>query len=133
MTNGTGEGRGVGVQEADGVGSALGGEAAGLVDEFLGEVEGGEIAVAECPEAEGDATGAAAGFEEGGALVGKETLDEPALGRPEAEFVRGARIVDDREEVVEIGANGRGGDFAGRGQRSGTKRVAGARGREGEG
>jgi len=106
----------VGVEEADGVGRAFEGEAAGLVDEFLGEIEGGEPPVAERPEAEGHAAGAAAGLEEARVLVGKETLDEPALGRPEAEFVRGARVVDNRQEVVEIGANRGGGNFAGRGQ-----------------
>jgi len=126
MANRNRESGGVGVEEADGVGGPLGGEAASLVDEFLGEIEGGEMAVADRPEAEGDPAGAAAGFEEGRGFIGKEAFDEQALGRPEAEFVCGARVVDDREEVVEVGANRRGGNFAGWGQWSGTTGVAGA-------
>lgn len=92
-------------------GGALGEEADGLVDQIFGEVEGGEVVVAEFPEAEGHATRATAGFEEAGGLVGKEAVDEQALGFPEAEGVRGMRVVDDRERVVEVGADGGGGDF----------------------
>ena len=91
-----------------GVGAALGGETAGLVDEFLGEVEGGEVAVAEGPEPERHPAGAAPGLEERGGGVGEEAPDEFAFRRPEAEFVRRAGIVDDRDEVVEIGADGGG-------------------------
>lgn len=107
--------RGVGMEETDGmrarVCAALGGEAAGLVDEFIGKIEGGERAIAEGPERDADAAGAAAGLEERGGAVGKEALDELALGSPETEFVRGAGVVHDRDEVVEIGADGRGGYF----------------------
>ena len=88
-------------------------EVAGLVEEFFGEVEGGEIVVTEVPEAEGDATGAAAGFEERGGFVGEEALDQDALGLPEAEEVRGAGVVDDGDRVVEVVADGGGGDFGG--------------------
>lgn len=94
-----------------GVSTALGGEAAGLVDEFFGEIEGRESTVTEAPKSECHATGTAAGFEEGHGLIRKEALDQCALGRPEAEFVRGTRVVDDREEIVEIGADGGGGYF----------------------
>ena len=91
-----------------GVGAAFGGETAGLVDEFLGEVEGGEVAVAEGPEAQRHAAGAAPGFEERGGVVGEEAADQFTLRRPEAEFVRRAGVVDDRDQVVEIGADGGG-------------------------
>ena len=111
--------RGVGVVEADGVGSgvdaAFGGEAAGLVDEFLGEVEGGEVAVAEVAEAEGHPAGAAAGFEQRGGAVGKETFDQGSLGSPKAQFMRGTRVMQDRQQIVEIGADGGGGNFFGGG------------------
>ena len=91
-----------------GVGAALGGETAGLVDEFLGEVEGGEVAVAEGPEPERHTAGAAPGLEERGGVVGEEAADQFTLRRPEAEFVRRAGVVDDRDQVVEIGADGGG-------------------------
>ena len=105
------------MQEADGVSGALGGEAAGLVDEFFREIEGGEVAVAERPEPDCDATGTAAGFEQVHIFIGKEALDEQPFGGPEAELVGGAGVVDDREQIVEIGADGGGGNFAGGRQR----------------
>ncbi len=119
--------RGVGLEEADGgrrlVGGALGGERAGLDEEFFGEVEGGEIAVAEGPETEGHATGAAAGFDEGRRSIRERALDEDTFGFPKAEPVRGARVVEDRGEVVEVVADGGGGDFflaSGQGRRGRT-------------
>jgi hypothetical protein len=99
------------VVEGDRGGEAFGGEAAGLVEEFVGEIEGGEPRVAEGVEAEGHAAGAAAGFEQRRGAVGEKALDQEALGGPQAEFVRGAGVVDDREEVVEVVADGGGGDF----------------------
>src|SRR5687767_13845954 len=93
------------MEEADAGGIALGGEADRLVNQYLREVEGGDVPKAERPEADGHAAGAAAGFEQGRGAVGKESLDEDALGRPETEFVRGARVVQDGRQVVEIGAN----------------------------
>ena len=103
------------------VGAAVGGEGAGLDEEFFGEVEGGEVAVAEGPEAEGDAAGAAAGFEERSVAVGEGALDEDAFGLPESEIVGGARVMQDGGEIVEVGADGAGGDFGflGGGQRGG--------------
>jgi len=92
-------------------GGAFFGEGAGLVHKFFGEVEGDEVVIAEFPESEGNAAGAAAGFEETGGLVGKKTLDEEFFGFPESEAVRGAGVVDDRDGVVEVVADGRGGDF----------------------
>jgi hypothetical protein len=108
-----GEFGGVGVEEADGGEAEVGGEVAGLIEEFFGEVEGSEVAVSEVPEAEGGASGAATGFEERRGFVGEEAFDQDALGFPEAEEVRGARVVDDGDGVVEVGANGGGGDFGG--------------------
>jgi len=98
MTNvwgGLAEASGVGVVEADGGGAAFGGEGTGLFDEFLGEVEGGEVVVAFVPEAEGDAAGAATGFDQGCVFVGEETFDQELLRFPETEEVRGACVVDD--------------------------------------
>ena len=89
-----------------GVGAALGGETAGLVNEFLGEVEGGEVAVAEGPEAERHTAGAATGFEQGRGEVGKIPPDENTLGRPQAHEVGRAGVMDDRDGIVEIGADG---------------------------
>lgn len=97
--------RGVGVEEADGSGVAFGGETAGLVDELFGEIEGGDSAVAQRPETDGDATGAAAGFEQWRSPIGEETLDENAFGIPQAELMGCARVVDDRLQVIEVGAN----------------------------
>ena len=79
---------------------------AGLIEEFLGEVEGGEVAITEMPEAECGTTGAATGFEERRGFIGEEAFDQDALGLPEAEEVRGARVVDDGDRVVEVGADG---------------------------
>ena len=73
--------RGVGVMDGDGRAAFIK-EGAGLIDEFLGEIKRGEAVVAELPEAERDATGPAAGFEEVGGLVGEEALDEQAFGFP---------------------------------------------------
>lgn len=106
---------GVGMEETNGmrarIGATLGREAAGLVDEFSGKIKGGERAIAERPERNADAAGTAAGLEERGGAVGKEALDEFALGSPETEFVGRAGVVHDSDEVVEIGADGRGGYF----------------------
>ena len=107
---------GVGVVDGEG-GAAFGDEGAGLVDEFFGEIEGGEVVVTQFPEAEGYASGTAAGFEEAGVFVGKETLDEEFFGFPESEAVCGAGVVNDGDGVVEVVADGRGGDFAYRRQR----------------
>ena len=103
--------RRVGVEEADGGGVAFGGEAAGLVDELFGEIEGGEIAIAERPEANRHAAGTAAGLEQRGVALGEEALDEKAFGIPKAKLVRGARVVQDRLQIVEIGADRRGAYF----------------------
>lgn len=99
------------MEEGDGGGVTGGGEMAGLVDEFFGEVESGQVAISFVPEAEGDASGAAAGLEQGGVFVGEETFDEEPLGFPEAEKMRGACVVNDGEWVVEVGADGLGGDL----------------------
>ena len=127
---------GVGVEEMEGagagVGAALGGEAAGLVDQFLGEVEGGEVAVTEGPEAQRHAAGPAAGFEERGGVVGEEAADEFAFRRPEAEFVCRARVMDDRDQVVEIGADGGGGNLGRRGEGSERENFHEAKGQEGD-
>ena len=70
-----GEAGRIGVEETDGGGGAFGGEVAGLVNEFLGEVEGGDGLVALVPEAKGDTARTAAGFEQRGVFVGEEALD----------------------------------------------------------
>ena len=105
------ESGGVGVVEADGGGAALGGERAGLIEKFLGEIEGREVAITGIPEAEGRATGAAAGFEERSREVGEMALDEEALGSPQAHEVGRAGVVDDRDGIVEVVADGGGGYF----------------------
>lgn len=113
---------GVGVVEGD-VGGAFGGEGAGLVDEFGGEVEGGEVAEAEGPETEGNPAGAAAGFEQRSGEVGEKALDQEEFGAPEADLAGGAGVVDDGGEVVEIGLDGGGGDFRRRFQGVTTKHT----------
>ncbi len=102
---------GVGVEEVDGSGVALGGKADRLVDELFREVEGGETAVAKLPEAEGHPAGAAAGFEQMHFGIGEEALDQRALRGPQTQLVRGAGVVHHREKIVEIGADGLGGYF----------------------
>ena len=99
------------MEEADGFGATLFGEIACLFDEFFGEIESGEFAIAFVPESEGDAAGATAGLKECGVFVGEETFDQDLLGFPEAEEVRGARVVDDRKRIVEVVADGGGGNF----------------------
>ena len=106
MTNFRREFGGVGVEEADGGGAAGGGERTGLVDEFGGEVEGGQVFVASIPKAEGRAAGAATGFEQWRREVGKIPSDENTLGRPQAHEVGRAGVMDDRDRIVEIGADG---------------------------
>lgn len=106
-----GELGGVGVVDGDG-GVAVGGEGDGLIDELLGEVEGGEVGVTEFVHGDADAAGAATGFEQRGGLVGEDALDHDALAGPEAEPVGGLGVVDDGSEVVEIAADLRGGDGA---------------------
>ena len=54
----------VGVVESD-RGAAFGGEGLGLFNEFAGEVEGGDISVAQGVERNGDTAGTATGFENG--------------------------------------------------------------------
>jgi len=107
---------GVGVVNGD-RGGAFFTEGAGLVDEFFGEVEGGETAITEFPKAHRDAPGSATGLDEAGVLIGEEPLDEQPFGFPESERMRGACVVNDRNRVVEVVANGGGGDFIYRGQR----------------
>lgn len=102
---------GVGVKESDRGDAEIGGEMAGLLEQVLGEIERGEIAITEVPHAQRGATGAATGFKQGGAFIGKETLDEDALGFPETEEMSGARVVNDRDGIVEVGANSGGGNF----------------------
>ena len=75
------------------------------------EVEGRDVAVAAFVERHRDPTGAASGFEQRCPAIRKEALDEQPLRLPQAELVRGLRVVDDRGDVVEIGANLFGGDF----------------------
>lgn len=111
---------GIGVVETNGGGASFGGEAAGLFDKLLGEIEGSEVLVAFMPESEGYTAGAAAGFEEGGVFVGKETFDQKLFGFPESQEMRGARVVNDGDGIVEVGADGGGGNFLNRRQQVGV-------------
>lgn len=110
---------GVGVEEGDGGGgAAFVEEGLGLGEEFLGEVEGVEAAVALFPKGEGDAAGAATGLEEAGATgagAGEKLGEDGGFAVPEAELVGGASVVDDGAQVVEIGADLAGGDAGGHG------------------
>ena len=101
----------IGVEEIDGGGGAFGGEVFGLVYEFLGEVEGGEILITFVPETERHTAGTTAGFNQGCVLVGKETFDQKLLRFPQAEKMRGAGVVNNRNRVIEIGADGFGRDL----------------------
>ena len=103
-------------------GGALLGEGAGLVDEFLGEVEGDEVVVTHFPETEGNAASAAAGFEQAGSAVREKALDQQPLRFPEPKGVRGASVMDDGDRVVEVVADGGRGDFLGGGQRENSNR-----------
>ena len=107
----------IGVQEGDAVGLAFGGESARLVEEFLGKIEGREFSVAERPKAEGNSASAATGFDQGCLAVSEIALDEQSLRTPKPQFVRGARIVDDRRKIIEIIPDGGGGYFLSGGQR----------------
>ena len=69
------------------------------------------MAVAQLPQSEGHAARAATGLKQRGGTIREEPLDQDALGFPEAELVRGARVVDDGQQVVEVGPDGTGGDF----------------------
>ena len=61
--------------------------------------------MAERPQAERDATGATSRLEQRRLVIRKKTLDQHAFRSPEAELVRGTRVMNDREQVVEIGAD----------------------------
>ena len=67
--------------------------------------------VALVPEAEGDTARAAAGFEKRGIFIGEETFDQSLLRFPKADKVRGAGVVDDGDWIVEVGADGFGGNL----------------------
>src|SRR6476620_200263 len=96
---------GVGVDKRDGGGVAFGSEAARLIDQLLREIEGSDLPVTEIPKSNRHAPGATSRLEERRVMIRKESFDQGALRRPQAEFVGGARVVHDREQVVEIGAN----------------------------
>ena len=104
MTNG--QPGGIGDEEADGIGGALGREIARLLDEFFGEIERGQIRVAEVPEPDGRPARAAAGLEQRRGFVLKIFFDQHALRFPQPEKMRRARVMHDRDRVVEIGADG---------------------------
>ena len=110
---------GVGVEEGDGGGgAAFVEERLRLGEEFFGEVEGVEAAVALIPEGEGDTAGATTGFKQAGAPgagAGKELGEDGGFAMPKAKLVGGAGVVDDGAQVVEIGADLVGGDARGHG------------------
>jgi hypothetical protein len=101
----------VGVKEHNRLCAAFSGKAAGLIDQLFSEIERSEIPVTERPETQRYAAGAAASLEERGGAVNEVALDQETLGSPEAQLVRGARVVQDREEVVKIVADGFAGDL----------------------
>src|SRR5205823_3028039 len=57
------------------------------------------------------AASAAASFEQRRGTIREEALNEFPLRRPEPELMRGTRVVQHRGEVVEVGADGSGGNF----------------------
>jgi hypothetical protein len=92
-----GEFGGVGVVKGDG-GAAFGGERLGLVNEFAGEVEAGEVLVAEGVEGDGYAAGTATGFEDGeigGGRRRENPIEHQTFAGPETEVVRGLGVVQD--------------------------------------
>ena len=108
----------VGVEKGNRFGAAFCGEAPRLIEKLLGEIESGELAITERPQAEGHATGATTGFDQRNIPVEEKSFDQNSLGLPQSEFVRGPRIVDHREKIIEIGADGSGGNlFDGRQRR----------------
>jgi len=67
MTAGVGrlQGSGVGVQEIDGFGRTRDGQAPGLIDEFLGEIESGDVSLAQRPKTKCHTPGAAPSLQHG--------------------------------------------------------------------
>src|SRR5690606_35395554 len=89
-------------------------EGARLFDEFAGEVERVQSPVAEFPEAEAHAAGAAAGFKHAAVgSSGQVLLEDGEFRSPEAELMSGTGVVYDGAEVVEVGLDLAGGDFRG--------------------
>jgi len=107
---------GIGVEKSYGGCGPFVSEVPGLVNEFLGEIEGGEITKTFVPETESHTAGTATGFKQGCVLVGKETFYQDLLGFPQAEKMRGAGVVNNRNRVIEVGADGFGGDLLNRRQ-----------------
>gem|GEM_PF-3647788 len=70
------------MEEGDAMGSAFGGEVAGLVEQFLGEIERGNLAVTHFPKSDRDAAGAATGLEQTGVAMRKEAFDQLTLRLP---------------------------------------------------
>jgi len=90
-----------------------------LIDELLGEVEGGEALVTESVHGDTDAASSATGFKERSGTVGEGAFDHNALAGPEAELVGSFGVVNDGAEVVKIAADLSGGDGACSGEHGG--------------
>ena len=67
------------MEEVDGFGGPLGGEAARLVEEFVGEVESGEIPVSERPQSKSYPACSTSGFDQRQGTIREVALDENAL------------------------------------------------------
>src|SRR5207245_2923132 len=103
--------RRIGDEKSNRFSAALAREKPRLLDELLRKIEGREIRVALVPQPDRHATGAATGLEQRRGLVRKIFFDQHALRFPQPEEMRRARVVDDGERIVVVGANGRGGYF----------------------
>ena len=93
------------MEEVDGFGGPLGGEAARLVEEFVGEVKSGEIPVAERPQSKCYPACATSGFDQRQGTIREVALDKNAFRLPESEFVRRTGVMNDSEKIIEIFPN----------------------------
>src|SRR5688572_16001034 len=67
--------------------------------------------VTERPESKRHASRTAAGLDDRRGPVREKPLNQDSLRRPKPEFMRRTRVVDDRKQIVEIGADRRRVDF----------------------
>jgi len=102
---------GIRLDKGDGPCAAYGGEAAGLVEQLPGKIKSGQIPIAEIPEAQRHATGAATGLDQSDVSIREKALDQDPFRRPQAQPMRRPGVMEDGSNIVEVGSNRLGGQF----------------------
>jgi hypothetical protein len=113
------------MEEVDGFGGTLSGEAAGLIEEFVGEVESGEIPKSERPQSKCYPACSTSSFDQRQGTIRKVALDQNAFRLPESELVRRPGVMDDRQKIVEIFPDRLGGNLVEWRQGTGTEIQSG--------